>query len=279
MEPAARVISERPRHGRERSRPVSTRKRFQATSPRALERRQLADVPIQPGQELAAVQPGSLGPIRGAADYNLRWSRHGAGATHVCSPAPPRPGSLSTRWYPSIRSAVTPVPRTSVNRRGTPLLCVVTNPSTLRTEERMPRINRHLLTLLLLGATTCFVGCGTAPQNPAAPSNAGAPTDEHVASSAASELPMAAAAQMSAEILSPHRRGSVRSPVGRQHRGGRALEARRWTGRRTSARASGHDVRCQLHTRPGHYPSDHYLHGTLWRRIAVYDLHRIRELP
>ncbi len=70
----------------------------------------------------------------------------------------------------------------------------------------MPRIKSHLLTLLLLGATTCFVGCGTASQNPAAPSNAGALTDEHVASSAASALPMAAGAQTSAEIC--HRTGA-----------------------------------------------------------------------
>jgi hypothetical protein len=70
----------------------------------------------------------------------------------------------------------------------------------------MPRINRHVFTLLLVGATTCLVGCGTAPQNPAAPSNAAAPTDDHVASSAASELPMAAAAQTSGEIC--HRTGA-----------------------------------------------------------------------
>jgi hypothetical protein len=72
----------------------------------------------------------------------------------------------------------------------------------------MPRISSHLLTLLLLGATTCFVGCGTAPQNPAAPSNTGAVTDEHVTSSAASELPMAAGAQMSGEVC--HRTGADR---------------------------------------------------------------------
>src|SRR5215207_2138317 len=72
----------------------------------------------------------------------------------------------------------------------------------------MPRISSYLLTFLLLGATTCFVGCGTADQNPAAPSNAGTATGEYVTSPAASELPMAAGAKMSGEVC--HRTGADR---------------------------------------------------------------------